>query len=64
MSEELINELTARYVSGISRPFKKIAERAYKDGLRDAVKMNKHLQELENTEFDYGHSTNVRDDDY
>lgn len=55
MSEELINELTARYVSGISRPFKKIAERAYKDGLKDAVKMNKRLQELENTEFDYGH---------
>lgn len=55
MSEELINEFTARYVKGILRPFKKIAERAYKDGLQDAMKFIRMRHEMDNDEFDYGH---------
>ena len=64
MIEKLINELVEDYTKNVVSSFKIVAGKAYEDGLRDGLKLTRQLLELENTEYDYGHSINVRDDDY
>ena len=63
MNEEL-DKLASEYTRMHVHPFKKVAERAFRDGYVAAMKAIRQRLEMENTEFDYGHSINVRDDDY
>ena len=63
MKEEIINQLAEEYVKQHLVAFKKIAERAYKDGLRDAEKYRRMELEAENSEFDYGHNVDRRGND-
>ena len=64
MTEELMNQLAEDYIKNVVSAFKIVAAKAYKDGLQDAMKIARQRLDMENTEYDYGHSTNVRDDDY
>jgi hypothetical protein len=64
MIEKLIDELVDDYTKNVVSSFKIVAGKAYRDGIEAGLKLTRQLLELENTEFDYGHSTNVRDDDY
>ena len=64
MTQKIINELVEDYTKNVVSSFKIVAAKAYTDGLKDGLKLFRQMLELENTEYDYGHSTNVRDDDY
>lgn len=47
MNEEKIKEMTEAYIKNYVRPNKKVAEQAYSDGLKDAIKFIKDkLNEL------------------
>ena len=59
-----MNKMAEEYSRMHVHPFKKVAERAFKDGYREALKSLRNLLELENTECFYVNDSNVRDDDY
>ena len=63
MIEKLINELVEDYTKNVVSSFKIVAGKAYKDGLRDGLKLTRQLLDMENTEFDYGHNVTRRDDE-
>lgn len=63
MYEEQMNELAAQYLKQHLRPFKNVAERAYKDGFQDALKFIRMRHEMDNEEFDYGHNINHHSED-
>lgn len=64
MIEKLIDELVEDYTKNVVSSFKIVAGKAYADGLRAGLKLSRQLLELENTEYEYGRSINISDDDY
>lgn len=63
MIEKLIHELVEDYTKNVVSSFKIVAGKAYKDGLRDGLKLTRQLLEMENTEYDYGHNIIRREND-
>lgn len=57
MNKEL-DVLAQEYTKTIVRPFKRTAERAFKDGYEAAMKAVRQRLDMENGEFDYGHNIN------
>lgn len=64
MTEKMMSQLAEEYTKNVVSSFKIVATKAYTDGLKDGLKLSRQMLDMENTEYDYGHSTNVRDDDY
>lgn len=64
MTEKMMSQLAEEYTKNVVSCFKIVAAKAYTDGLKDGLKLSRQMLDMENTEYDYGHSTNVRDDDY
>lgn len=64
MTEKMMSQLAEEYTKNVVSSFKIVAGKAYEDGLKDGLKLTRQMLDMENTEYDYGHSTNVRDDDY
>ena len=56
ITDEEVEALSATYAKRYISRFKKVAEQAYKDGLRDALAIVQKKTELDNSEFDYGHN--------
>lgn len=47
MSEEVIKQMTEDYIKNVVSPYKKVAEKAYIDGMLDAMKyIKKKLMEI------------------
>ena len=51
-----LDKLAQEYIKTCIRPFKRVAERAFKDGYEAAQKHVRQRLEMENTEYDYGHN--------
>ena len=52
----VLDKLAKEYTRMHVHPFKKIAERSFRDGYEAAMKEVRQRLEVDNTEFDYGHN--------